>query len=225
MNLNSTIFGIIVLILLSVLIWREIDSSKKINRAIGERDTLAAWQDSVTTAETSRDTIHDTIELGPAPGSVSVGLKASDSIEIYRKLKKRFSGDVTNDTSSQGYVYVSDYERTYSKTITTPEFKLPVYLTVQGKLKDMSIGKYEVYRREIHTKKIVNNPIYKYREEKKIHMYLSLAMGNPGQHLHEWNSIDLGVDIMWYTNWALGVGYQRWDGKNLYKIRGMFKIF
>jgi len=137
---------------------------------------------------------------------------AVDSVLVYKIFDQRvsdFTGQFVFDT-------VEVYSRTYEDTLTTPDFKLPYKLTVEGYLKSIQFANYELYTKSETIQHIVE--VEKIKEIKKNHLYGYLMAGNDLQKWTSWTAIDVGLMFQSRRGWGLSLGYMRYEDVNFAKV-------
>jgi len=137
---------------------------------------------------------------------------AVDSVKVYSIYAKRvddFMGDFDFDT-------IPIYTRTYEDTLTTPDFKLPYKLTVEGYLKSIQFANYELYTKSETIQHIVE--VEKIKEIRRNHLYGYLMAGNDLQKWTSWTAIDVGLMFQSRRGWGLSLGYMRYADEDFAKV-------
>jgi len=138
--------------------------------------------------------------------------RSVDSVLVYSIYAKRiedFTGEFVFDT-------VGVYTRTYKDTLETKDFKLPYEATVEGYLKSLQFGNYDLYTKTETIQHIVE--VEKIKEIRRNHLYGYLMAGNDLQKWTSWTSIDVGLMFQSRRGWGLSLGYMRYQDTDFAKV-------
>lgn len=183
-----------------------------------KKASIEAYEVTVKTTDTIPDKFVPIPEVRHIP-------RAIDSFLVYQQYDKTHFKAAGEEIMDSDTPCPEIYERLYSDTLTTSDFKIPFRIKTIGKLKWIDFDKYTLFDVTKETKKVVTvetevvKPVYK----NQVIMYV--MFGNTGQSWTDWKSFDVGFDWQLKGGMVLGVDYQRFYQDNIYKFKIGHRIF
>lgn len=212
MNLLSKILAGIILILLAFLAYQEITHSRKQSRTEAQLQASLQHIDSIETAKTYFDTIHDTVWR-----SRRIVIKDPtpvDSFRVYADIYRKYVKIDGEDTLIE-YKPEFVYDREYDTALITADFELPIVINVRGKLNAIRMSEYKLFKETVNTSHVVNVPKPVITEERRSHLYIY------GSSAYVFDSdvipYEFGLTYMHQTIWGLSAGFMRFEKNNMIK--------
>jgi len=190
-------YGVIAVVLAFIALYSYERITHNKDNSANEKEKTALRLEIKNLEESKTRVIRDTIEVEVPYYVTKTEYLPSDSFLVYR------------DTS---YYYV----REYKDTLVTDDFLIPYRLTVNGYLEQTWFGNYTILREQTTIEHIVREPYEVVREIEKGHLYLYGMAGTTGS-FDEQFSWEGGIDFT-YKKIGFLMGYQRYDGINLFKL-------
>jgi hypothetical protein len=141
-----------------------------------------------------------------------------DSMAVWRAMSgKVVSAKDADTTTDRQY-----FRRYYRDTLTTADFALPYFTSVDGYLNVIEFGNYKLFDRTTETSHVIQVPTPVIQEYKRSHLYFYFGLNTMFEQ--GLSGFSGGFSYINKKGWGLGVGYLRIEKSNMAEAKVYLKI-